>query len=89
MPEIIGNIWNTIILEPVLNSLIALSTMLGNNFGLAIIVLTIVVRVVLFPLTARQRGWNQSARLYLAYADPIPYMDSALSVNNASIGCNT
>jgi len=54
MPEIIGNIWNTIILEPVLNSLIALSTMLGNNFGLAIIVLTIVVRVVLFPLTARQ-----------------------------------
>jgi len=49
-----ADIWNTIILEPVLNSLIALCTMLANNFGLAIIVLTIVVRLVLFPLTTRQ-----------------------------------
>jgi YidC/Oxa1 family membrane protein insertase len=49
-----ADIWNTIILEPVLNSLIALSTMVGNNFGLAIIVLTVVVRIVLFPLTTRQ-----------------------------------
>jgi len=49
-----ADIWNTIILEPVLNSLIALCTMLANNFGLAIIVLTIAVRLVLFPLTTRQ-----------------------------------
>lgn len=49
-----ADIWNTIILEPVLNSLIALCTMLANNFGLAIIVLTIAVRLVLFPLTVRQ-----------------------------------
>lgn len=47
-------LWNTIILEPVLNSLIALCTMLGGSFGLAIIVLTVVVRVALFPLTVRQ-----------------------------------
>ena len=49
-----AEIWNLIILEPVLNSLIALSTYLANNFGLAIIVLTIVVRFILFPLTVRQ-----------------------------------
>ena len=48
------NLWDTIILNPVLNSLIALSTVVGNNFGLAIIVLTVVVRLILFPLTVRQ-----------------------------------
>ncbi len=47
-------LWNTIILEPVLNSLIALSGLLFSNFGLAIIVLTIIVRLVLLPLTIRQ-----------------------------------
>jgi YidC/Oxa1 family membrane protein insertase len=47
-------IWNTIILEPVLNSLIALTNVLGGSFGLAIIVLTVVVRLILFPLTVRQ-----------------------------------
>ena len=49
-----AELWNTIILEPVLNSLIALCTMLGDSFGLAIIVLTVVVRLALFPLTVRQ-----------------------------------
>lgn len=48
------DIWNTIVLEPILNSLVALCTMLANNFGLAIIVLTVVVRLVLIPLTIRQ-----------------------------------
>jgi len=48
------NFWETIILNPVLNSLIALSTVVGSNFGLAIIVLTVVVRLILFPLTVRQ-----------------------------------
>lgn len=47
-------VWNTIILEPVINCLIALSTMLMDNFGLAIIVLTIIVRLILYPLTLRQ-----------------------------------
>jgi YidC/Oxa1 family membrane protein insertase len=47
-------IWNTIILEPVLNSLIALTNVLGGSFGWAIIVLTVVVRLILFPLTVRQ-----------------------------------
>ncbi|MBM3119683.1 MAG: membrane protein insertase YidC [Chloroflexi bacterium] len=49
-----AELWNTIILEPVLNSLIALCTVLGGSFGLAIIVLTVIVRLILFPLTVRQ-----------------------------------
>jgi YidC/Oxa1 family membrane protein insertase len=49
-----AELWNTIILEPVLNSLIAMCTVLGGNFGLAIIVLTVIVRLILFPLTVRQ-----------------------------------
>jgi YidC/Oxa1 family membrane protein insertase len=49
-----AELWNTIILEPVLNSLIAMCSVLGGNFGLAIIVLTVIVRLILFPLTVRQ-----------------------------------
>ena len=49
-----ANIWNLIILDPVLNGLIALSTLLFHNFGLAIISLTIIVRLILLPLTIRQ-----------------------------------
>ncbi len=49
-----AELWNTIILDPVLNSLIALCNVLGGHFGLAIIVLTVVVRLILFPLTVRQ-----------------------------------
>ncbi|HEX75003.1 MAG TPA: membrane protein insertase YidC [Dehalococcoidia bacterium] len=49
-----AELWNSIILEPVLNSLIALSEILFSNVGLAIIVLTVIVRLVLFPLTLRQ-----------------------------------
>src|SRR4030042_7185329 len=43
-----------IILNAVLNGLIALSAMVGNNFGLSIIILTVVVRLILYPLTVRQ-----------------------------------
>ena len=46
--------WSLIILNPVLNVLIALSDVLFSNFGLAIIALTIIVRLVLLPLTLRQ-----------------------------------
>ena len=46
--------WGIIILDPILNSLIALSAIVGNNFGVAIIILTIVVRLILFPLTIQQ-----------------------------------
>lgn len=50
----IGEIWNLIILSPTINVLIILSQYLLNNFGLAIITLTIIVRVVTLPLTMKQ-----------------------------------
>jgi YidC/Oxa1 family membrane protein insertase len=56
-------IWDLVILNPILNSLIALSTFLFDNFGLAVIVLTIVVRLILFPLTVRQTQSTQAMQL--------------------------
>ena len=50
----IGEIWNLIILSPMINVLIVVSQYLGNNFGLAIIALTIFVRFVTIPLTMKQ-----------------------------------
>jgi YidC/Oxa1 family membrane protein insertase len=46
--------WNPVILNPILNFLIALSSVLFGSFGLAIIALTIIVRIVLVPLTLKQ-----------------------------------
>ncbi len=50
----IGEIWNLIAVQPMTNVLIVLSDYLFNNFGLAIIALTIVVNVVMYPLTMKQ-----------------------------------
>jgi len=46
--------WNTFILSPMVNVLIWIYNLLFNNFGLAIILFTIVIRLVTFPLTASQ-----------------------------------
>jgi YidC/Oxa1 family membrane protein insertase len=46
--------WNLIFLNPILNFLILLSGVLFSNFGLAIIALTIIVRLVILPLTLKQ-----------------------------------
>ena len=46
--------WDIVILQPMINVLIALSHFLFNNFGLTIIVLTLIIRFVLLPLTLRQ-----------------------------------
>ncbi|TKJ30923.1 MAG: hypothetical protein CEE40_03535 [Chloroflexi bacterium B3_Chlor] len=50
----IGELWNLLIMEPMLNVLVLLYSLLFNNFVLAIIGLTIVVRLVTFPLTQKQ-----------------------------------
>jgi YidC/Oxa1 family membrane protein insertase len=49
-----GDIWYLIIANPVLNVLIALSHFLFGQFGLAIIALTIIVRLITWPLNKRQ-----------------------------------
>lgn len=48
------NIWDTIILQPMINILITLSHYLFNNFGITIIALTIIIRGVMYPLTLKQ-----------------------------------
>ncbi len=52
--EWIGQGWDLIILNPMINVLIMLSDFLFNSFGLTIIVLTILIRGVMYPLTRRQ-----------------------------------
>ncbi|MCD6391790.1 MAG: membrane protein insertase YidC [Dehalococcoidia bacterium] len=47
-------VWHLIIGNPILNVLIVLSHVLFGQFGLAIIALTIIVRLVSWPLTRRQ-----------------------------------
>ena len=49
-----AELWYLIIGDPILNVLIALSHILFSSFGLAIIALTVIVRLVLWPLTKRQ-----------------------------------
>ena len=46
--------WNTFILSPMVNVLIWIYNLIFNNFGLAIIVFTILIRLVTYPLTAQQ-----------------------------------
>jgi YidC/Oxa1 family membrane protein insertase len=46
--------WNTIILYPMTNVLIWIYNFLFHNFGIAIILFTIVIRLITFPLTASQ-----------------------------------
>jgi YidC/Oxa1 family membrane protein insertase len=50
----IGTIWSSLILNPMINSLMWIYSGLAQNFGLAIIVFTIVVRLITYPLTASQ-----------------------------------
>jgi YidC/Oxa1 family membrane protein insertase len=50
----IGAIWNVIALGPMINILIGLSDILFGSFGLTIILLTIVIRAAMYPLTRKQ-----------------------------------
>ncbi|MFH0913781.1 MAG: YidC/Oxa1 family membrane protein insertase [Chloroflexota bacterium] len=50
----IGAIWDLIILKPILNSLLVMYSWLFSNFGLTIIVFTVITRVLMYPLTVKQ-----------------------------------
>jgi YidC/Oxa1 family membrane protein insertase len=50
----IGDIWNLIAVQPMTNVLVMLTHVLFNNFGLAIIALTIIINAALYPLTMKQ-----------------------------------
>lgn len=48
------NVWELIIQQPLTNILIVISHVFGNNFGIAIILLTLLVNLALLPLTLSQ-----------------------------------
>ncbi|MGV8050389.1 MAG: YidC/Oxa1 family membrane protein insertase [Anaerolineaceae bacterium] len=45
--------WNTIIIQPFTNLLLAIS-MVFDNFGIAIILFTLIIKLITYPLTAKQ-----------------------------------
>lgn len=50
----IGNIWNTVLYHPLINALAFLVSIIpGGDVGLAVIILTILVKIVLFPLSQK------------------------------------
>ena len=49
-----GVIWDLIILNPMINIMVVLTKYLFSNLGLAIIVLTVIIRAAMYPLSRRQ-----------------------------------
>jgi YidC/Oxa1 family membrane protein insertase len=52
--------WDTLIINPMVNTLLWIYSTLGHNFGLAIILFTLVVRLITYPLTAQQMKGAQA-----------------------------
>jgi YidC/Oxa1 family membrane protein insertase len=54
-----GAIWDVAVLNPMINALLYIYSLLGSNFGLAIIVFTALIRLITFPLTYQQQVSTQ------------------------------
>jgi YidC/Oxa1 family membrane protein insertase len=52
--EIFGLLWQEVIMRPMINILALLYQLLFSNFGLSIIVFTVLIRLAMIPLTVRQ-----------------------------------
>jgi len=52
--------WDTIIINPMVNTLLWIYSVLGQNFGLAIILFTLLVRLITYPLTTQQMKGAQA-----------------------------
>ncbi|TAJ16853.1 MAG: YidC/Oxa1 family membrane protein insertase [Dehalococcoidia bacterium] len=74
----IGYVWQTFLETPLINVMVALTAICFSSFGLAILVFTILSRVLLFPLTLRmlnsmkalQAIQPQMQELQKKYSDP-------------------
>jgi len=51
---VIGDIFTTVLMDPMINVLVVLNSLLFGSFGLGVIAFTIIVRLITFPLTLRQ-----------------------------------
>jgi YidC/Oxa1 family membrane protein insertase len=52
--QLLGLLWNDLLINPMINVTVVLAHVLLNNYGLSIIVFTLVLRAVTLPLTLRQ-----------------------------------
>ena len=52
------NLWDTVIINPMINTLLLIYSLIGN-FGVAIILFTIVIRLITYPLTVQQIKGSQ------------------------------
>lgn len=52
--------WDTLIINPMVNLLLWIYSVIGQNFGLAIILFTLIVRLITYPLTASQLKSGQA-----------------------------
>jgi YidC/Oxa1 family membrane protein insertase len=52
--EILGVLWSEVIMRPMVNSLVLLYALLFSNFGLSIIFFTVIIRLLMIPLTIKQ-----------------------------------
>lgn len=52
--------WDLIILNPMINALLWIYSVLGHNFGLTIILFTVLVNVILYPLNTHQMKSTQA-----------------------------
>jgi YidC/Oxa1 family membrane protein insertase len=58
-----GNIFTTLIVQPIFNLLVFIYAILpGHNFGLAIIIFTIIVRLLMWPLVKKQINHAKAMR---------------------------
>src|SRR3989344_4215581 len=46
-------VWNTVLLKPFYNLLIILTSFFGGNAGMAIVALTILIKIILYPVTKK------------------------------------
>jgi len=59
----VANIFTTIIVQPIFNLLVLIYALLpGHNFGLAIIIFTILIRLILWPLVKKQLNHAKAMR---------------------------
>ncbi len=60
--------WESLIIEPFINTLLFIYDLIGENFGLAIILFTVVIKLITWPLMSKQI--NSSRALQEMQSDP-------------------
>ncbi|MDA0269656.1 MAG: membrane protein insertase YidC [Chloroflexi bacterium] len=74
----IGAVWQTFLETPLINTMVALSSIFFGSYGLAILIFTVIIRALLFPLTLRmlhsmkalQAIQPQMQEIQKKYSDP-------------------